>query len=165
MKMFIWALRELGFANTPSYYGLRQAQEQLQKTSGIPNIECKSVQGKVFYINDIRTIIAHDWLNPLVQSHIQVYPEIPEDGQVSEVWHAEKWLKTLDPDLLSPMYDAGTKHYYVYELAQLRNGDTVIPIRWILDQNRISADAYLVGWNEVVCYSKILNMKTAKNLS
>ncbi|KAL0564415.1 hypothetical protein V5O48_017631 [Marasmius crinis-equi] len=147
MKLFIWALRELRVPNVPLFYSLRKTQECLRQSQGVSNIECKSVQGKIFYVNDIRTIIAQDWLNPLIRPHIHVYPEVPDDGCISEVWHADKWHKTLDVDLLSPMYDAGNKHYYIHKLACQANGDMVIPIRWIMVKGKVHVDAYTVPLN------------------
>ncbi|KAJ3728175.1 hypothetical protein DFJ43DRAFT_966520, partial [Lentinula guzmanii] len=132
MKMFIWAMRECGAKDVPSFYALRKSQRGLNSTQGIPNIECKSAQGKIFYVNDPQMIIANDWTNPNVRPLLHFYPEIPEDGIVCEVWHAEKW-RTMDPELLSPMYDAGSgKHFYVFELLKLRDGSFVIPVRWIV---------------------------------
>ncbi|KAK7448124.1 hypothetical protein VKT23_013883 [Stygiomarasmius scandens] len=145
MKMIIWAFRECGVTNTPSFYALRKTQANLRQNQGVPSIECKSVQGKIFYINDLRTIIAHDWANPSIRKHIHVYPEIPEDGIIREVWHAEKWRKDLDLDVLSPMYDAGNgSHYYIFELTRMHDGSFVIPICWIIHKGIVHADAFAV---------------------
>ncbi|KAK1233556.1 hypothetical protein PQX77_003285, partial [Marasmius sp. AFHP31] len=148
MKLFIWALRELGVPNVLSFHGLQKIQEQLRQAQGVSNLECKSVQGKIFYINDIRKVVAQDWLNPLVRPHIHVYPVVSDDGCVSEVWHADKWHKTLDIDLLSPMYDAGTKHFYIHELACQQSGNLLVPIRWIINKGIVCADAYTITLNE-----------------
>ncbi|KAF7337258.1 hypothetical protein MSAN_02278300 [Mycena sanguinolenta] len=89
---------------------------------------------KLFLIGAIRT-----------PDHIRIYPEVPESGIISEVWHAEKWTKSLDTRLLSPMYAAPNhRHYYVNELAQLQSGRFVIPLRWITRHRKICADAYEV---------------------
>ncbi|THU84060.1 hypothetical protein K435DRAFT_807007 [Dendrothele bispora CBS 962.96] len=145
MKMIIWAFRECGVTNTPSFYALRKAQTDLRKSQGVPSIECKSVQGKVFYINDPRTIIAHDWANPSIRKHIHVYPEIPADGIIREVWHAGKWRKDLDLDVLSPMCDSENgSHYYVFELTRLCDGTFVIPLRWVVSKGTVHADAFVV---------------------
>ncbi|THU93255.1 hypothetical protein K435DRAFT_670511, partial [Dendrothele bispora CBS 962.96] len=145
MKLFIWALKECGVNDTPSFYALRKVQKNLCKKQGIPSMECKSGQGKIFFVNDIREIIKHDWANPLVRSHIHVYPEIPEDGIIREVWHAEKWRKDMDLDILSPMYDAKNgRHFYVFEISRLRDGQLVIPIRWIIAEKQVCADAFKV---------------------
>ena len=56
------------------------------------------------------------------------YPVIPPDGIISEVYHAQKWWKDVDQHTLSPMYNAGDCHYYIDELACLKNGDFIIPV-------------------------------------
>jgi hypothetical protein len=53
---------------------------------------------------------------------------IPRDGVISEVYHAQKWRKDVDPHTLSPMYDAGNCHYYIDEVARLKNGTFIIPV-------------------------------------
>ncbi|KAJ6548053.1 hypothetical protein B0H10DRAFT_1969390 [Mycena sp. CBHHK59/15] len=129
MRVFLWMLRESGAKDVPSFDRLRQVQQEIRAEYGIPSIPCKSPLGNVFFINDPRTIIAQglslkkDWANPAVRAQMHVYPEILDDGVVREIWHALKWRKNMDLDVLSPMYDAGTEHYYVNELARLKNGD------------------------------------------
>jgi hypothetical protein len=53
---------------------------------------------------------------------------IPPDGVISEVYHVQKWWKDIDQHTLSPMYDAGDRHYYIDELARLKNGNFIIPV-------------------------------------
>ncbi|KAJ7460434.1 hypothetical protein B0H11DRAFT_2316022 [Mycena galericulata] len=148
MRVFLWMLRESGAKDVPSFDRLRQVQKEIRAEYGIPSIPCKSPLGNVFFINDPRTIIAQDWANPAVRAQMHVYPEIPDDGVVREIWHALKWRKTMDLDVLSPMYDAGTAHYYVNELARLKNGDFVVPVRWLMYRGKVHADALGVSINE-----------------
>ncbi|KAJ6612917.1 hypothetical protein B0H10DRAFT_2277539 [Mycena sp. CBHHK59/15] len=95
-------------------------------------------------MNDPRTLVAKDWANPETRKLIHVYPEIPEDGIIREIWHAQKWRKDMDLDNLSPMYDAKRCHFYVNELARMNNGKLVIPIRWVKYRNTVCADAFIV---------------------
>ncbi|KAL0572680.1 hypothetical protein V5O48_009279 [Marasmius crinis-equi] len=144
MQNFLWVLKESGVRDVPSLKRLRTCQEQLRKDTGIPSLPCKSFLGNIFHINDPRIIIMKDWTDPNVRPYLQIYPEIPEDGVVREIWHAEKWRKEMDLRTLSPMYDANGVHYYVFEVCQLYDGRFVIPIRWLLCQGTVHADAFEV---------------------
>ncbi|KAF8914285.1 hypothetical protein CPB84DRAFT_1811643 [Gymnopilus junonius] len=144
MDIFLWVLREGGACDVPSSYHLRQVQASLRK-SGLPTMQYKSPKGNVYSMNDPRTLVAMDWANPTVCDHIHRYPVIPPDGIISEVYHAQKWQKDVDRHTLSPMYDAGNCHYYIDELACLKGGKFIIPVRWLEDSNRnVFADAYTV---------------------
>lgn len=95
--------------------------------------------------------ITQDWANPAVCDHIRRYPVIPRNGVISEVYHAKKWRKDVDPHTLSPMYDAGDRHYYIDEVARLKNGTYVIPVRWLEDEDgNVCADAYTVVFDDQV---------------
>ncbi|KAJ7795451.1 hypothetical protein B0H14DRAFT_3554112 [Mycena olivaceomarginata] len=144
MRVFLWVLKEARCKDVPSFDRLRKVQKDIRSQCGIPSIPCRSVQGNVFFMNDPRTIIAQDWSNPATRKLIRVYPEIPEDGIIREFWHAKKWRKTMDLDTLSPMYDAGSKHYYVNEIARLQDDSLVIPVRWVTFRGKVYADAYAV---------------------
>lgn len=57
----------------------------------------------------------------------------------------------MDPHLLSPMYDAGDCHYYIDEVARLKNGSFVIPVRWLEDEGgNVCSDAYAVQFDQQV---------------
>jgi hypothetical protein len=76
------------------------------------------------------------------------YPEVNTNGLVSEIWHGAKLCQELDPELLTPMFDAGHgTHYYVNELAQLIDGCLVIPVRWIKVDGKMHADVRSVELN------------------
>ncbi|EKM48298.1 uncharacterized protein PHACADRAFT_109167 [Phanerochaete carnosa HHB-10118-sp] len=153
MQVFLWTLKETGARDVPSLYKLRHTQEKLRQKCGVPSIQCQSELGNVFYMNDIRSIIAKDWANPQTRPHIHVYPEVPEGG-IREVWHANKWRHEMDTRMLSPMYDASAgKHFYVDELAKLQDGTFVIPIRWVVVHGEVHADAFTVTIDQSVSHA------------
>ncbi|KAJ7501671.1 hypothetical protein B0H11DRAFT_1855349 [Mycena galericulata] len=148
MRVFLWVLKEAQCKDVPSFDHFRKIQKTIRSDCGIPSIPCKSAFGNVFFMNDPRAIIAQDWTNPTTRRLIHVYPEIPEDGVIREIWHAQKWRKNMDLDALSPMYDAQGTHYYVNEIAQLKNGQFVVPIRWVRFRGKVYADAFTVTVNK-----------------
>ncbi|KAJ7652787.1 hypothetical protein DFH06DRAFT_1134240 [Mycena polygramma] len=139
---------EANCKNVPSFDHLRRIQKSIRSECGIPTIPCKSVQGNVFFMNDPAAIVAQDWANPTTRKLIHVYPEIPKDGIIREIWHAQKWCAHMDLDILSPMYDAGNCHYYVNEVLRLKNGLFVIPIRWIMFEDKVHADVFSITFND-----------------
>ena len=165
MKVFLWVLRESGARDVPSFDALRKLQKRLQSQSGVPSDPHQSAQGNIFYINDPRALISHvnqllfmkeiqltssqDFSNPLVRPHLHFYPEIP-DGPITEIWHAEKWRKDVDPTNFAPMYnDRHGRHYYINELVRMKNGQYVVPVRWVKWRGGEHANAYRVTFNEV----------------
>lgn len=56
------------------------------------------------------------------------------------------------------MYDAGDRHYYIDEVACLRNGQFVIPLRWLEDSKGVVfADAYAVTFDDQVQISSYID--------
>ncbi|KAJ7670812.1 hypothetical protein DFH06DRAFT_1320737 [Mycena polygramma] len=148
MRVFLWILKESGCKDVPSFDGLRRTQKKIRSEIGIPSIPCMSPLGNVFFMNDPRAIVAQDWANPTTGRLIHVYPEIPEDGIIREIWHAQKWRKTMDLDFLSPMWDGGISHYYVNEVSRLKNGTFIVPIRWVKFKGKVYCDAFSVAFDE-----------------
>ncbi|KAI0816060.1 hypothetical protein BC628DRAFT_1414013 [Trametes gibbosa] len=136
LKVFLWILKETGVRDVPSFNAFRKIQCELRQTCSVTTILCKSVQGNIFYMNDPRQIIAKDWANPMVRPHMHVYPEIPADGVISEIWHTEKWRKGMDVSILSPMFDS--------EWARLRDGRLIIPKRWVTYKGEVHAEAFVL---------------------
>jgi hypothetical protein len=95
-------------------------------------------------------MVLQDFSNPLIRPFLHLYPEVP-DGPITEIWHAEKWRKDLNPANLAPMYDdLHGRHYYIHELARLKNGDFVILVWWVKCHGKIHADVFRVTFDEEV---------------
>jgi len=58
MGIFLWVLKESGAPDVPSLGQLREVQETLRDSSGVPSESHTSARGNVFYMNDIRSIVA-----------------------------------------------------------------------------------------------------------
>ncbi|KAJ7827689.1 hypothetical protein B0H14DRAFT_3144540 [Mycena olivaceomarginata] len=67
---------------------------------------------------------------------------------VSESWQAEKYVKEIEDDDLSPMWanwdGASHRHFYIKELAQSKDGKYHVPLKWIIYKKQVHCDAYLV---------------------
>lgn len=63
----------------------------------------------------------------------------------------------MDLNLLSPMYDQGSGwHFYVNELARLKSGLLVIPVRWVIWKKKVCCDVFHVHVNDQVSPIAIL---------
>ncbi|KAJ6605883.1 hypothetical protein B0H10DRAFT_1957038 [Mycena sp. CBHHK59/15] len=112
---------------------------------GVRSEPHKSNLGNLFYVNDVRDLIAKDFSNPEVAPHIQKYPEDVNGGSISEIWQVElgRW-HNIPLDELTPSILIGYKRYYIHEVAELSDGHWVIPALWIVCQGKTYADCHLV---------------------
>ncbi|KAJ6451414.1 hypothetical protein C8R45DRAFT_848443 [Mycena sanguinolenta] len=129
LQMILWLLRELGVPHVPSFDQLRRIQQKTRQMSG-NSVETRhvSTKGDVFYVNDIRESLSQHFANPLVAPHLHLYPE-RTDGYVAETWQAERWPE-FGPEMLTPMYARGERHFYINEVAELDTGELVLPVEW-----------------------------------
>ncbi|KAL6300368.1 hypothetical protein BKA93DRAFT_881863, partial [Sparassis latifolia] len=124
---------------------LAHFQTCLHNEVGIPTHKYMSPLGHIFYMNDIGGLISQDFANPLTRTHMHLYPEEPgHDTPISEVWHADRWHKELPHNHLTPMYVAGTKHFFIDEFARDHAGALFIPRRWVMRGGELCADAFII---------------------
>ncbi|KAJ7479923.1 hypothetical protein FB451DRAFT_1172006 [Mycena latifolia] len=163
MRVFLWILKEAGCKDVPSFDGLRRVQKKIRSDSGIPSIPCKSPLGNIFFMNDPRAIvaqrqsIAYSTTAPILlglgePNHVETNSGLSRDPRG---WYHPRNLahpkvaENMDLDILSPMYDAGeTRHYYVNKVARLKNGDFIIPVRWLMFRGKVYCDAFSVTFND-----------------
>ncbi|KAF5384429.1 hypothetical protein D9615_003465 [Tricholomella constricta] len=172
LRTILWVMRECQTPNVPSFSALRKMQSKLTKQVKIESRHHTSSLGNHFFMNHPAKLLALDWGNPLVRSLLRVYPEV--EGPVKEFWQAEKWTREVDLDELSPMWanwkDPSTlhRHYYVKELAQLENGNFVIPLRWITIDDVVHAEGFDVEYDKesvlFVVHTNIIKRHLASSL-
>lgn len=65
----------------------------------------------------------------------------------------------MDRRFLSPMYANGDQHFYVDELAKLKDGRFVVPIRWLMNEadHSVYADMWVIhiGGDVSIILSKV----------
>ncbi|KAJ6623812.1 hypothetical protein B0H10DRAFT_1785794, partial [Mycena sp. CBHHK59/15] len=118
--MILWIMQQCGAKDMPSFNAFRSMQTHIRKTTGVSSDPHKSDLGNLFYVNDVRDLIAKDFANPEVAPHIQKYPEDVEGGPISEIWQLKqgRWHE-IPLDELTPSILIGYKHYYIHEIAEL----------------------------------------------
>ena len=148
LRMVLWAMKKCNPADVPSYETFRTVQKTFRETMGVRTVKCVSDLGNIFYINDVRDIIARDFQNPETAAQLCFYPE-ETDGQMSEVWHGQRW-REYPLDMLTPAYKSKLgKRFYVNELAQLADGGLVVPYVWVTYNGRVHGCCRKVIWTQV----------------
>ncbi|KAJ6508188.1 hypothetical protein C8R45DRAFT_815921 [Mycena sanguinolenta] len=156
-------MKECGTPNVPSFYALRKMQKKLTQDVGLKPRHHTSSLDNQFYMNHPNDLLRLDFSNPLVRDHLHFYPEITTT--VSESWQAEKYVKEIEDDDLSPMWanwdGASHRHFYIKELAQCKDGKYFVPLKWIVYKKEVHCDAYLVTKET----NKLKNLKVVRVLA
>ncbi|KAJ3545720.1 hypothetical protein NMY22_g2322 [Coprinellus aureogranulatus] len=135
-RMVMWAMKKCNPADVPSYESFRAMQKRLRENIGVKTVRCVSDLGNIFYINDVRDIVARDFENPETAAQLRFYPE-ETDGHMSEVWHGQRW-REFPLDMLTPAWESDYgKRFYVNELAKLSDGRYVIPFVWVTYNGKV----------------------------
>ncbi|KAJ7466179.1 hypothetical protein B0H11DRAFT_1733316 [Mycena galericulata] len=148
LKMILWIMSQCGAKDVPSFNAFRAMQVHIRKMTGVRSEAHKSDLGNLFYVNDIRDLIAKDFANPEVAPHIQKYPEDVAGGPISEIWQvkAGRW-HDIPLDALTPSILIKYHRYYIHEVAELLDGRWVIPALWIVVNGKTFADCWIAESN------------------
>ncbi|KAI1788974.1 hypothetical protein LXA43DRAFT_893623 [Ganoderma leucocontextum] len=133
MSCIIWLLQQCGVSGVPSLKSFRAMQARLRQCSNVTTVLKLSPRGTIFYQNPVPGLIAQDWANEKVRPYIEEYPI--RSSTISESYHADKRHKHVPPEVSAPMWADGGKHYFVGEIAALRDGRLVIPKCWYRRQS------------------------------
>ncbi|KAH9912209.1 uncharacterized protein B0H18DRAFT_942872 [Fomitopsis serialis] len=147
LKVVIWALKECGATDVPSFHSLRTKQAQLTKEVNIKTTHHTSAQENHFYATCPSETSRLDFANPLVRPHMKFLPRV--GTSVSEFRDGEKWLNmnedALERGQLMWMDEKKPhRHFYIKELARLRDGRYVMPLRFVEDNEVDCLDGFLV---------------------
>ncbi|KAF8804945.1 hypothetical protein BYT27DRAFT_7105790, partial [Phlegmacium glaucopus] len=98
-----------------------------------------------------------DFANPEVAPHIQPFPEDVDGGPISEMWQVPngRWYEIPD-DKRMPSILEQNKHYYIHEVAELFDGQWVIPHLWIMHHGETKANCYRVIHDTGVCFFNLI---------
>ncbi|KAK1221922.1 hypothetical protein PQX77_015250 [Marasmius sp. AFHP31] len=133
MDLFLWLLRINGVRDVPSTKTMKELNSNLQKLFGIQTYKYKGAFGHIYFVNSFADIIAQEMSNPNVRPNLSFYPEKSE-AYLGESRQAERWLKEMDDDELTPMVRLGrgdsAQDFYIFEPALLRDGRLWMPHRW-----------------------------------
>lgn len=58
LKMILWIMDQCGAKDVPSFNAFRAMQKHIRKATGVRSEAHKSALGNLFYVNDIRDLIA-----------------------------------------------------------------------------------------------------------
>ncbi|KAA1088987.1 hypothetical protein PGT21_003057 [Puccinia graminis f. sp. tritici] len=94
---------------------------------GLQVLSSQSVLNTPVHSLSLKQILALEISNPVVQPHIQYYPEMTDGQNVSQLNQSAKWLKELGPDTRAQMVRQGSHDYYLHELVQLHSTLIVVP--------------------------------------
>ncbi|KAJ7135192.1 hypothetical protein C8R43DRAFT_894348, partial [Mycena crocata] len=129
---------------------ITKMQAKLTRDVGLQPRHHTSTLNNQFYMNHPNDLVRLDFANPLVRKHLNFYPEVTTS--ISESWQAAKFVNELDYDELSPMWAdwnvASHRHFYIKELAQCSDKTYCIPLKWIIFEKQVHAEAYLVTREE-----------------
>lgn len=58
LRMILWIMQECGAKDVPSFNAFRSMQAHIRKMTGVRSEPHKSDLGNLFYVNDVRDLIA-----------------------------------------------------------------------------------------------------------
>ncbi|KAJ8077859.1 hypothetical protein PM082_002300 [Marasmius tenuissimus] len=116
--------------DVPSTKTMKDLNANLQKLFGIQTYHYKGAFGHIYYVNSFADIISQEMSNPKIRPNLSFYPEAA-GSYLGDARQAERWLKEMDDDELTPMVRLGTgnaaQDFYIFEPTLLRDGSVWMP--------------------------------------
>ncbi|OAV95884.1 hypothetical protein PTTG_26547 [Puccinia triticina 1-1 BBBD Race 1] len=118
---------DISAVELPDWTTVRRVKSNLRKMVGLEVLGHRSVVGTPVHTLSLKKLIALKLANPIVEPHIQYYPEQANGRQIYKLSQSEKWLKELGPDTRAQMVRQDGRDYYLHELVQMQSNLLVIP--------------------------------------
>ncbi|CAH7673658.1 hypothetical protein PPACK8108_LOCUS8542 [Phakopsora pachyrhizi] len=112
----------------PSWKTVQSAKSQLLKKTHCKEKMSVSIMGNSITTVSIQGLLTQELGNPLVKKYLEFYPEESKGENIYKFSQSAKWLHQYPRDLRVQMIKVGDKSYYIYEPAQLKDGNVVVPI-------------------------------------
>ncbi|PBK63272.1 hypothetical protein ARMSODRAFT_1024021 [Armillaria solidipes] len=141
LDLFLWLLKENGVNDVPTMKTMQSLNDALQKLCGVTSLAYDGALGHKYFVNDLAQLIAQEMANPKVHPHPKFYPEDVGD-KLSEANQADRWLKELDADQLTPMVRIGRSDFYIHKPAYLRDKRYCMPVQWFLCDQKLVAQCW-----------------------
>ncbi|KAI0364688.1 hypothetical protein BV20DRAFT_955723 [Pilatotrama ljubarskyi] len=145
-------MKECKTPGVPGFRALRTWQKERARTMDFQPTHHTTALNNEYYANHPAELFRLNLANPLVRPFMHIYPEAV--GPISEFFHSRKLLAMDDASLdqgqlmWANWAHAPQRHFYIKELARLRDGRFVIPLKWITVNDVESFDGYAVSYNE-----------------
>ena len=68
--------------------------------------------------------------NLRVRPYVHSYLEDPQGKNLSEARQADRWLREVPHEVLTPMLHVRNKDFYIFEPTMLDDGTVCMPMRW-----------------------------------
>ncbi|POW12028.1 hypothetical protein PSTT_04775 [Puccinia striiformis] len=115
--------------NLPGWEALRRERKKIREICSVSLNEKTLSTGKTCFALSAKEIIKQELLNPLVNQHMEYFPQDSEGQNIFKLSQSQRWLSELSPKTRVQMCTSNNKQYYIFEPVQLRNSvDIVIPI-------------------------------------
>ncbi|EIN08604.1 hypothetical protein PUNSTDRAFT_28808, partial [Punctularia strigosozonata HHB-11173 SS5] len=140
-----WFAEKNGATRIPSVKQAKRHRRNIEKIAGLNPQMHQGNLGHLYVVEDLETIVKHEFANPCIAKEVQRYPE---DAGVlrRECWHGDKWRHEVEASRAAPMArdPVSGRDYFVDELAfvmtQPSNGSLVYVRRWFSRNDTLWAE-------------------------
>ncbi|KAG2030384.1 hypothetical protein BDR03DRAFT_994964 [Suillus americanus] len=131
LEVILWQLKQHGVHAVPSIHQIKSVGRAIDGLCGVEINRYIGCLGHTYYMISLEFIVKMAFVNPLVRSVLEVYPE-DSSPKLEEIRQARCWLEEHDARLLTPMYHVEgriVRDFYTDEPTLLKNGMLCMPFR------------------------------------